>query len=192
LTKRLRLQLLFDPSDAIHLDLSRLTVARWSPETGDWEPLASQVDSANGIATATTNRLGDFDVHAPLLCPQDLFEPDDGFHAARNLPTDGVSVSRVLDVARDEDWFRFDARGGAVYDVQVVVESAAVRAQAVLVDTDGLTDLVGGEAVEGAGWREVWEAPRDGTYFLRVQPVGEDSAGCSARYEVGVLEVPGG
>ena len=57
-----------------HLALDDLLLYHWQEGMG-WSPLPTVVDPAAQVIYAATDRLGEFDLQAPLLCPADSHEP---------------------------------------------------------------------------------------------------------------------
>jgi uncharacterized repeat protein (TIGR01451 family) len=56
-------------------------------------------------------------------------------------------------------------------------------------DQDGLTSLATDDnGGEGAASHLVWQAPMNGTYFVRTVPAVGSSVGCNASYDVGVMQ----
>ena len=76
-----------------------------------------------------------------LLCPEDNFEIDDTYDAARHVSTVDASYNHLFDVEADEDWMKFDANLGRLYDVQTMNLSSGVDTYIELYDIDGVTLL---------------------------------------------------
>ena len=137
---------------------------------------------------AASTQLGDFDLQAPLLCPDDALEPDDSFDAAStapaplapapSIPAGGGSWTRLFDVAEDEDWFQVEAVAGTRYVVNAVPAAPDVRLEVAVYDRDGLTRL---ESRADAG-ALLWTPAEAGSYFVRVAPTSTSRIGCDARY----------
>jgi len=154
-----------------------------------WHPLTTTVDTANHIVTAQAQDLGDFDLQAPLLCPADDLELDDSYYAAKAISTDGTPVSRLFDIAEDEDWFRLEAVAGTDYIIQTDNLTTGVDTVVEIYDLDGLTLLASDDnSGGGAASKLEWQAPLDGIYFLRVAQASGSAYGCDAAYEFSVSQ----
>ncbi len=160
-----------------HLALDDLLLYHWQDGLG-WSPLPTAVDTAAQVIYAATDRLGEFDLQAPLLCPADAHEPDDGYFAAVGMTPGDAATTRLFDLPDDEDWLQVETVAGATYTVETTT-TTGVAPTAVLLDSDGLTPLA--EASAGA---LTWTAPADGTYFVRLTPAPGSATGCDATYSV--------
>lgn len=150
-----------------HLDTTRLVVYRWDESGGSWLALPSTIDLGLRQVAAQTTEMGEFDLQAPLLCSADSTEPDDNYDTALTLSTDGVPVSRLFDIADDEDWFRFTATAGKTYELSTSGLGTGVDTILELYDLDGITLLVFDDnSGGGMASRLEWQAPLTGTYFL--------------------------
>jgi murein DD-endopeptidase MepM/ murein hydrolase activator NlpD len=168
-----------------HLDVSALAVHRWDEGSSTWQPLPTTIDSVEQTATAQTIALGAFDLQAPLLCPGDVLEINDTYETASTLAL-GEPLASALDIADDEDWFRFEATAGLEYTIETTGLAAGVDTLLELYDRDGLsllaTDDDGGEAAS----RIEWQAPASGVYYARVTGASESAYGCDAAYTLRV------
>jgi hypothetical protein len=139
------------------------------------------------VITATTDSLGNFDLQAPLLCSGDTTEPDDSYDSAAVITSSMISVSRLFDIPEDQDWFRLDLIGGKKHIVRTTVLGPAVDTLVQVYDIDGLTVLAQDDnGGGGQASRIEWQAPRDGTYFVRVSQASGSAYGCNATYELSV------
>lgn len=170
-------------TDTRHLALDRLLLTRWNAETRSWTPLPTVLDEAGQVVYAATDRLGAFDLQAPLRCPADRLEPDDGYYAAVFVSAGHPPLTRLFDGDQDEDWLRLDAAAGTLYQVTVDELAERVTPQVEVYDVDGLTRL----AANGDGTL-TWQPEIDGTYFVRVAPAPGSAVGCEATYRVAVTE----
>jgi len=161
-----------------HLDEAQIALLRWDESAEQWTSLPTEVDTPNNRLVAMTAEFGNFDVQAPLLCPQDVTEPDDDPLAAVTLAPQAQVAARLLDVSEDEDWFVFTANEGYEY----ALSASGAAAQLAVVAADAVTLLDSGED------NITWIAPADGDYYLRVTPPDPDEAGCSAAYTVSLAE----
>lgn len=169
-------------ADAVrHVDVDQLLLYRWDGE-GGWQPLPTAVDAETQVAYAATDRLGDFALLAPLRCPADEAEPDDGYDFAQFVTLgDGTlsqRLTRVFDGVEDEDWVRFEVAAGATIRLTLRDLAPGVTLTAAIVDHDGLTRL---SSRAGAG-ELAWQAPNEGVYFVRVAPSPGSLTGCAAGY----------
>ena len=122
---------------------------------------------------------------APLLCPEDNFEIDDTYDAARHVSTVDASYNNLFDVEADEDWMKFDANLGRLYDVQTMNLSSGVDTYIELYDIDGVTLLASdNDSGERLASNLTWEAPASGAYYIRVSQSPGSAFGCSASYEI--------
>ncbi|MEJ2210026.1 MAG: PKD domain-containing protein [Anaerolineae bacterium] len=175
--------------DLPHLDAGQLTLRRWDAAAKAWRTLPSDVDAGSGQITAQTSELGRFDLHAPLLCPADVQEPDDHYGAAQAILADGGRVVRLFDIKHDVDWFLFEARAGRLYRAEI---RGAVGVDPLLQMYDSDTVAPLGRAVPAGqpGVRQLlWRAPLDGTYLLQASQAEGSAHGCDAIYELTVSEV---
>ena len=170
-----------------HVDVEQLLLYRWDDDAG-WLPLPTAIEPEAQVVYAATDRLGDFALYAPLRCPADGMEPDDGYDAARFVTLgDGASaasMTRLFDVAEDEDWVRFEAAAGATIAVTLRDLAPGVALTAAIYDHDGLTRL---SSRAGAG-ELVWQAPAEGVYFVRVAPAPGSAVGCAATYTLSLTQ----
>lgn len=90
---------------------------------------------------------------------------------ATMLETWGASLSGSIEVASDEDWFRFDATQNGEYTVTLSPEAEG-RYRVLLVGADGVTLLDRQASSSGADVRLDWVAPNEGTYYLVVSASG--------------------
>ena len=173
-----------------HLDAGQLSLRRWDEANKTWRALPGEVDAEQGRITAQTSQLGRFDLHAPLLCPADVQEPDDHYGAAQAILADGSRIVRLFDIARDVDWFLFEARAGSLYRAEIRGLVAGVKPSLKLYDSDTIAPLGAATPAGSTGERQLlWRAPVDGTYLLQASQLSGSSHGCEAGYELTVLEV---
>jgi murein DD-endopeptidase MepM/ murein hydrolase activator NlpD/Tol biopolymer transport system component len=181
LARPVELAVLYTGADTRHLALDQVGLYRWEPGARTWTPLPTAVDTAGQVAYAATDRLGEFDLQAPLRCPAGRLEPDDGYDAAVFVSAGHPPLSRLLDGATDEDWLRLDAAASNRYQVTVDEVGEGVTLRVEVYGRDGLTRL----AAAGAGTL-AWDTSEEGTYFVRVAPAPGSVTGCDAGYRVAV------
>jgi len=186
-TQPITLTVTYSDTDVLHLDVSQLSLQRWDEGANAWQPLSATLSLSDRVITATTDTLGNFDLQAPLLCPDDTTEPDDSYDSAVVITSSVISASRLFDIPGDQDWFRLNLIGGKKYIVRTNVLGPAVDTFLEIFDIDGLTVLAQDDD-DGGGQasRIEWQAPRDGTYFVRVSQASGSAYGCGATYELGV------
>lgn len=173
-----------------HLDASQLSLRHWDEAGKAWRSLPTEVDTGQDQITAQTTQLGRFDLHAPLRCPADIHEPDDHYGAAQPIVADGSRIVRLFDIARDVDWFLFEARGGSLYQAEIRSLAAGVDPLLKLYDSDTVAPL-GAAAPSGEPGirRLLWRAPLDGTYLLQASQTAGAAHGCEAGFQLAVAEV---
>ncbi|MFN2203884.1 MAG: peptidoglycan DD-metalloendopeptidase family protein [Caldilineaceae bacterium] len=175
-----------DDRNIKHLDINRAHVVRWDERREEWESLPTIIAQDTHQVSATSNRLGSFDVQAPLLCPEDVLEPDDEYFAASTVETGQASLLRLFDLENDEDWIRFDAAQGQTTQIRIEEITDGSTLVAEIHDLDGLTVLASAEGTAAEPIRLVWSPPDDGTYFVRVSLAAGSSYGCDATYRIAV------
>jgi len=80
----------------------------------------------------------------------------------------------------DQDWFRFQATAGERYLIRTSDLDGGADTYLELYDQDGVTLLAADDNGGGSNASSIqWEAPADGTYFIRVTPAPGSSYGCS-------------
>jgi uncharacterized repeat protein (TIGR02543 family) len=173
----------YTDDDVRHLDATNLAIHRWDEGAQTWQVLPTTIDASSSRATAQTAELGDFALFAPLACPTDSAEPNDTYSAATALPVNGTEVSGLFDIADDEDRYRLDLAAGQKYLLRTSGLAAGVDTSMQVYGLDGLT-LLASDDNSGGGLASqlVWQAPQDGTYFIRVSRAGSSAYGCSASY----------
>ncbi|HSJ58057.1 MAG TPA: PKD domain-containing protein, partial [Anaerolineae bacterium] len=174
--------------DLRHLDPKRLALRRWDESSERWETLEGRIDTQNDRVVAYTTAFGRFDLHAPLLCPDDAHEPDDHYGAAQTVPADGSRVRRVFDIRDDVDWFRFEGQAGETYLISARGLVAGLKLDFKIYDPDSIRQL----AATRDGRHIEWQAATSGTYLVRIVATGDSPRGCAAAYElsVGGLRAP--
>ncbi|MCA9972714.1 MAG: peptidoglycan DD-metalloendopeptidase family protein, partial [Anaerolineales bacterium] len=164
-----------------HLDESQLTIHWWDAAVAAWQALPTGVDTGQKSATAQTLETGSFELQAPLLCPVDSHEPDDGYTMATAVESDGAGWSQLFDSAQDEDWFSFTAAAGSVYTLETADLTAGVATSVEVYARDGLTRLAAATGGSPAA-RLQWTAPESGVFFVRILPASGSTTGCAAAY----------
>jgi len=192
LSKPITFTLTYPSANTRHLDTSQIVLYRWDQDQAAWQPLPTQVDAQNNVATASTYELGNFHLQAPLICPADESEIDDTFYSAKGIGTDGTPASRLFDISGDADWFWFSATQGITYTLQTSNLAAGVDTVMELYDTSGVTLLASNDDSGGGQASKLeWTAPLAGVYFLRVAQASGSTYGCDAVYELSVSQEGG-
>jgi uncharacterized repeat protein (TIGR01451 family) len=139
------------------------------------------------VALGQSYRIDFGDVLAgACVCGPDAFEDDDAPQEAGVLEM-GTLHSQEHDFCDDAvDWVTFTARARGFY--AITTSSWGQRADTVLAlfDRDGETLLAGNDDYENAtdySSSIVWEAPAEGTYYLRVANRG-GAVGCYSGYDL--------
>jgi hypothetical protein len=89
--------------------------------------------------------------------------------AATDLGIRGPVLSGRLEVAEDEDWFRFEAKQNGEYRLTANSRDGAILRVAV-VGADGT--LLVDRTAAGSSLEINWVAPNEGTYYVAVSPAG--------------------
>ena len=161
---------------------------RWDVSNNTWIPLSTTVDITRNQAIAQTTEIGNFDLQAPLLCPADSQEPDDGYSTATPVATDGAPVNRLFGTVQDEDWFQLTTIAGAKYTIQTSSLAQGVDAIVQVYDQDGVAQLASADNGIGQATQLLWQAPSSGTYFIRMVSSPGGTFGCSATYQLTVRQ----
>jgi hypothetical protein len=114
-------------------------------------------------------------------------EQNDNYDGSSLVPTDGSPISSLFDIAQDEDWFQVDAFAGATYQVQTADLVDGVEPILEIYNSDGVSVLAS-EDDSGSGQAPllIWQAPQNGTYFIRVIRAPGSSYGCMSSYKISV------
>ena len=108
-----------------------------------------------------SSSFGDYELSVELISDD---HGDDAANATLlNLP---ASISGTIELAGDQDWFRFNAVAGETYRFEIPVHDESP--ELILYDTDGVTLLARDSFTHPS---ILWEAPSDGVYFLSAEMV---------------------
>jgi murein DD-endopeptidase MepM/ murein hydrolase activator NlpD len=173
----------YEPSELLHLDMSQLSINRYDEESNHWVQLPTELGPGLNQVHALYEEIGNFDLQAPLLCPNDVYEPDDSFYFALAVQPNAQKVDRLLDIASDEDWFAVDLTAGKQYIFATNDLGSGVRTTTELYDIDGITLIASGEPL-------YWTVSQTGTYFIKVANAQGSTPGCEASYRFFVNEIP--
>lgn len=184
-TQPVTLTVNYDPAVIQHLNINELAIYHWDESIQNWIKLNSVVDNLNHTVTGQTTTTGKFDVQAPLVCTNDLYEPNDIYSLAVSVSSG--SFSGIFDISNDEDWYWIQAKASAEYIVEATSLGSNVDPIIELYDFGGdeliMTDDNSGP---GNGFRIKWTAMSDTTYFLRILPVAGSTIGCNAGYDFNI------
>ncbi|MCO5193103.1 MAG: peptidoglycan DD-metalloendopeptidase family protein [Anaerolineae bacterium] len=173
-----------------HLDETQLAIAQWNEALGDWSILPTDINLDDNRAETQIVNPGSFDLVGSLRCPVDQSEPDDYVDFASRLTTSGITSSIIFDIELDEDWFVFDAERQNSYLLETTNLSLGVDTILELYDFSG-TSLLSYDDNSGDGLASqiLWQAPRTGSYYVRVAQAPGSSFGCDASYEISITDL---
>ncbi|MEM7034994.1 MAG: M23 family metallopeptidase, partial [Chloroflexota bacterium] len=181
----------FTDTQVKHLDLTKLTFARWNDAARSWEPLTSTLNLEAHTITAQTDRLGNFDLQAPLLCPNDTVEPDDAFFSARTVEANSDSLKRTFDTPLDEDWFLLETSPNRTYHIKTQALSNGVDTVIELYNVDSQTKIfTDDDSGAGNASHLILETALGGFFFVRALPTANSVTGCQAKYDLAVTVEP--
>jgi murein DD-endopeptidase MepM/ murein hydrolase activator NlpD len=175
----------FDPLSMPHINLNGLIIQQWDETGKSWVAL-STVTNPNE-SSAQTMQPGYFDLQGPLVCPADILEPNDNYDGSSIVQTDGSQISSLFDIAQDEDWFQIDAFAGTTYQIQTAELANGVDTVLEIYDGDGVSILASdNDSGSGQASLLIWQAPQNGTYFIRVFQASGSSYGCTSSYKINI------
>jgi murein DD-endopeptidase MepM/ murein hydrolase activator NlpD len=176
------LQVAYTSGAIAHLDPAQLTLARWDSQRFGWQALPSQVDPTQGIVQAQSTQTGRFEVQGPLLCPEDIQEPDDTPRDSTGLSKTDLSIRSIFDISEDRDWFWFVAKGGDPIRFQFTNPIPGLQPRLEIYDFTGIRLLA---ALDTSLERRLdWNPPANGAYFMRISAPPGSPAGCGVYYEL--------
>ncbi len=120
-----------------------------------------------------------------LEATPDAYEPDDSLQEAHPLTTDGLPQAHNLHVPGDHDHVYFEAYEGTAYTIETLRLTGDVDTIIYLYNSEG-NELAHADdgAEEPLASRIVWIAPTNGTYYLMIRDLRDDSAGPHSTYEI--------
>ncbi|MBE2233352.1 MAG: hypothetical protein IAE85_07655 [Anaerolinea sp.] len=120
--------------------------------------------------------------------PADAYEPDDDCPSARTISADGVSQRHTLQRQGDEDWVRFDAAAGAIYqiDAMPLPDSPADLMLEFYIDCVGLPDASQGYSFSNGVRIDDYTPAADGPVYLRLLNHDPAVAGAHVAYRLSV------
>lgn len=142
------------------------------------------------VAGAPVSNFASTPTNTPIDTSTDQFEPDNTCATARWIEVGALAQTRTLGNQTDEDWVKFQARGGVLYRIDASVHQGST-ADLIL---EGYLECEGepaeaDEGAFGAGGRIEWRAPADSVFWLRIVGGPESGFGPNARYELTVSVV---
>jgi hypothetical protein len=122
----------------------------------------------------------------PLPEP-DLYEPDDTPDQGTSIATDGTEQRHNFHVEGDHDYVFFEAQATQAYIIEALNLAGDVDTIIYLYDEEGnelaYDDDNGAEPLAS---RLIWVPPENGTYYVMIRDLGEDSAGPRTAYSIRV------
>lgn len=102
--------------------------------------------------------------------PEGINEPNDSpEQATAAVAFDGTSAQQSFHRQNDEDWLKFDATSGNTYVIYTTNLGPNVDTVLFLYNTDGITELLSDDdSGEGYASKITFQAPTDGTYYIKV------------------------
>ena len=118
----------------------------------------------------------------------DTYEVDDDCASARPIGMDGTSQQHTFQRTADEDWVRFDAIAGAIYqiDAMPLPDSPADLALEFYTDCAGLPDASQGHSFSDGVRIDDYTPPADGPVYLRLLNHDPAVAGAHVAYRLSV------
>lgn len=172
-----------------HLDLAALSLFYFDDALNIWTPLESTINPIDKTVTAQTTGTGRFSMQAPLVCSEDLDEPNDGYDGSTTISPNGEAILGYFDITEDEDWYRFWASTGREYRISTDNLANGVDTIIELYETDGISVLATNDNFGASLASDLtWITPTTGTYFIRVSKGFISNYGCDASYEIGIAE----
>lgn len=181
----------FYPEHNNHFDMEQITILEYNQEFEVWEILATSIDEINNKLTTQTSNQGRFSVQAPLLCESAIYEPNDNYTGATDLPDNGEMINESFDIEGDEDYFKIQMVKNTMY--QVLIEETGIGVDTVLefIDSDGETIL---QSFNSNGSENSLDiriiAEEDGIYYLRIIRNENSLYGCESTYEISTRVMP--
>jgi hypothetical protein len=183
--KPIEVGIFYTLQDMDHLDEEKMAIFRWDENETIWEELPTTVDTNINQAVAQTTDVGNFMLQAPLRCSEDVSEPDDHYDAASKIIPDGAQAERIFDIEQDEDWFKFGANAGYLYQLEVESIIEGMKTKLDIYDKDGVTLLASANYENDPNVTQImWNAPNNGLYFVRITQSGTSMYGCESKYKL--------
>ena len=132
----------------------------------------------------------DVDSYTVDICDvsPDAYENDDTPGSAVAFTPDGMSQIHNVHTDGDADWVKFTAQAGVTYTLTTANFGGHADTVLMLYDTDGSTWLAENDDCPGR-WPAScldWQAPNDGTYYVKVTHWDEYAYGCTTKYGLSI------
>jgi hypothetical protein len=145
------------------------------PETdfrSEWYPAAGLSSDASPITVIAGRRRFSYDFELPLASEAGFFESNDATTTATLAVPDGPRMIQQFHQLGDEDWIRFNANRGTIYELMTDNLEFFANPYMELYEADGRTLSATNDDIDAAvgnfAARIVFAADRDGTYFVRL------------------------
>lgn len=118
----------------------------------------------------------------------DPYEPDDSIQEAQPIATDGLPQAHNLHVQGDHDYVYFEAFEGTAYTIETSRLGGDVDTIIYLYHSEG-NELAYADdgANEPLASRIAWLAPSNGTYYVMIRDLADESTGPDATYEIRII-----
>jgi len=144
-------------------------------------------DYAGNLGAYSTEEVS----HTVDICETtpDAYESDDAVSSARWITPDGYSQIHNFHIEEDADWVKFEAQAGVTYTLSTGNTGGHADTVLELYDTDGSTLLAFNDDCPNR-WPSScldWQAPGDGTYYVKVYHWDEYAYGCTTEYGLSIV-----
>lgn len=171
-----------------HLNELQITINKLNAEENSWTQLETQVDTdLNQVMAQTNPDEAQFDLQAPLLCPEDSTEPNDSYYAAQSLNLNEQKTG-ILDISDDQDWYQIILEQGQNYEVIASPLNLGSKTSIEVYDIDGTTLLAAIDNGVPISTSVSLSAPRTGGFYIKIENEN-GSYGCNVKYELIVNRV---
>ncbi|MFO7632929.1 MAG: fibronectin type III domain-containing protein [Caldilinea sp.] len=116
----------------------------------------------------------------------DAFENDDLCSRAENIATDGAPQRRTFHYEGDQDWVRFTAQANKSYVIEVTGVGSRADPVIFLYDTCGSAPGSFESNAFGNSVRLVWNATRNGAYYIQLRQFDPAAFGANTEYDLRV------
>jgi Tol biopolymer transport system component len=176
-----------------HLDSTQLSVYQYDDFLKQWIKIHTNLDPVNFIATAQVIPYGNFDVQAPLVCPNDITEPHDDHPSYLNVIRGNhseITLERWFDIEQDQDWFSIYGFSGYSYSITTMNLNDGVDTELSVYHPDGETLLAFDDnSGEGLASHILFSAPEDGIYHIKVSRAETSAFGCDSSYDIHISPI---
>jgi hypothetical protein len=120
----------------------------------------------------------------------DVYEEDNSFEEASIIVVDEVPQRHDFHEAADEDWVKFLARAGVIYEIKTSDAGSNCDTVIELYDVDGRTRLDRRDD-RGSGEDEAirgWSSAQDGIYYAKISQSDPDDFGADTAYNLTVVK----